>query len=672
MAGDNVIKFLLDLDTKEFKSSLGEAEGGLRAMLQSGVSGASDFIRANKGLVLALGSVAAAAGAVKLAFDAALEGEKIQLIEKQFESLAESVGVNAGRLRESLVQASAGLVNDTDLLKMASQAMVQMGQETEKLPQLMQLAQKATAAFGGTLNENMETLVHAVSNGNTRMLKQLGIIIDSEKAQRDYARALGKSTDMLSEQEKRQATLNAVLTQGGERFKNVPSQVDTLGASWQRLQVAISQAIDGIHVSLSQRLAPTFKAVIDSMTSGVNSISARFLSFFGGESQRAAANTQLLGEKIERLTREIRAYEEAGQGFINGTLRMKSSLADQKAVEQARAELAKYRQEMELAQESARKLESQKRQAAMSEQKPAAARDESAELAQKAKLAELEAKRSEAELKRIEYAQKFAGDLVTFDAMEEMRRERAIQQMNAEIEAIRAKAALTNDVEAAQIREDEIRQQFAERETERQLKLDQLKTEGLQRQLELSQTTSQGIASAFKLGAAQSSIDLNSFAATGRRVFSSFQNQSVSALQAWGAGTKTASEAAKGFIFGMLADEAEARGKLMMLASIFPFNPAGFAAGAGLVALSGFLRAQAGGAGAGMAGGGVGGGGVGGGAPVQDNTAQVQQQEAPRKQVTLQVMGNIYETEQTRTRLLEMIREATDATDFKYQQVGSK
>ena len=44
--------------------------------------------------------------------------------------------------------------------------------------------------------------------------------------------------------------------------------------------------------------------------------------------------------------------------------------------------------------------------------------------------------------------------------------------------------------------------------------------------------------------------------------------------------------------------------------------------------------------------------------------------EDKKKNVTLQVMGSYFETEQTKTRLLEMIRENTDATDFKYQQIG--
>ena len=46
--------------------------------------------------------------------------------------------------------------------------------------------------------------------------------------------------------------------------------------------------------------------------------------------------------------------------------------------------------------------------------------------------------------------------------------------------------------------------------------------------------------------------------------------------------------------------------------------------------------------------------------------------ETKKKSVTIQVQGNYFETEQSRMRILEMTREATDATDFKYQQIGVK
>jgi len=122
----------------------------------------------------------------------------------------------------------------------------------------------------------------------------------------------------------------------------------------------------------------------------------------------------------------------------------------------------------------------------------------------------------------------------------------------------------------------------------------------------------------------------------------------------------------------MLADEAQARGALILASSIWPPNPLGLAAGGGLLALSGLLRSMAGGK-ASSSGGTIPTGSLNGsGIDVASGSASpnAAQFQSPRRQATIQVMGNYFETEQTRTRLMEMMREATDYTDFKYVQIG--
>jgi hypothetical protein len=52
------------------------------------------------------------------------------------------------------------------------------------------------------------------------------------------------------------------------------------------------------------------------------------------------------------------------------------------------------------------------------------------------------------------------------------------------------------------------------------------------------------------------------------------------------------------------------------------------------------------------------------------DTSAVAADATPKKTVTVQIAGHYFETEQTKTRLMEMIRETTDATDYKYVQVG--
>lgn len=63
-------------------------------------------------------------------------------------------------------------------------------------------------------------------------------------------------------------------------------------------------------------------------------------------------------------------------------------------------------------------------------------------------------------------------------------------------------------------------------------------------------------------------------------------------------------------------------------------------------------------------------GGATGGGGSQAEAYKPEMQDQNKKAVTLQIQGNYYETEQTRTRLMEMIREVGDFTDFNLKQVG--
>src|SRR5690606_25866202 len=91
--------------------------------------------------------------------------------------------------------------------------------------------------------------------------------------------------------------------------------------------------------------------------------------------------------------------------------------------------------------------------------------------------------------------------------------------------------------------------------------------------------------------AAKDFSDLNK---TGTIVFNAIGNNAVRAFKAMGDGSQTAAEAIRGAVLGAVADTAEAKGTEMMLAGIWPPNPAAIAGGGALIALSSALRAQGG------------------------------------------------------------------------------
>ena len=157
----------------------------------------------------------------------------------------------------------------------------------------------------------------------------------------------------------------------------------------------------------------------------------------------------------------------------------------------------------------------------------------------------------------------------------------------------------------------------------------------------------------------------------------------VAGFKAIGGGAKEMSKAMKAAFLNVIADKAEAQGAAFIAEGIasWPFGGPKIAGGSALVALSGLIRAAAGGGG-GLGVGGAGGGGGGGmptapeGTPATVATGEYSARPelmAPQtrgRQVTIAVQGNYFETEQTRRQLVELIRQETDATSFAYTQIS--
>lgn len=668
MASDDQIKFELDLDASKFKEGIEGARMALEAMAKS-----SKALDEAMSQLKGLGEIAAVLyGAFKIlqaVVGSVFEAENIKAVNQQFEILAKNAGVAGDALKEGLVKAAGGLVDDTDLIQAANKALVSMGDSANKLPDIMGLARKATAAFGGDLKNNFEAITQAVSTGNMKMLKGMNIVVDSEEAMRRYAMSIGRTASQLTETERRHALLNAVLDKGKTAFEGVSDSVREAHNTWAQTVVMLKQ----VGETLTLVFEKTWGETVRKYLSGIREIASdtkKFIEYLYG--------TESKEDQIQRVSKEI--------------VQLKAHLIDLEAGKRGwwdsvfgpsiQEQISKTRSQIEIAQMELNGLKN----AASSpvEVKATAGRggiETPEQRAARLRDAQLDTKFAADYLKlqeqQLEFSEKIATSKAEWDNLEMSRRVTMEAQRDAELRAAQARydSGLI-DANNFQLAKEQIELQFMQRREEMRRTEEQRQLEIYDNQLRNAQNVGAGIGAAFRQGGAQAAAGMKNFGQQGQMMFKSFEKNSVSALQAFGAGTATASEAAKGFLFGMLADVAEAYGRMMMLTAFETFpaiNVPKLAAGAALVALSGFLRSQASGksAGVGAPSGGVGGGAMGGvaGAAPEANVAQ---QETQKKSVTIAIQGNYFDTDQTRTRLLELVREASDATDYKYVQIGAR
>jgi len=205
-------------------------------------------------------------------------------------------------------------------------------------------------------------------------------------------------------------------------------------------------------------------------------------------------------------------------------------------------------------------------------------------------------------------------------------------------------------------------------------KTDEIRLKALENAAKYSTSTASGISKSFAVEAQKSQMALKNFGTFGTTVFTSLKKNSVSAFEALGNGSKTAGEAMKGFLFGSIADIAQAQGELHIANGIATYNPIEFGEGGVLIALASALRSQASGSSSLSSGGGGGGGGGGASASSTDTSGAAQKPTdnalPQQKHVTLNIHGNVLNNDQTRTYITDLVREASDATDFSINKIG--
>jgi hypothetical protein len=164
-----------------------------------------------------------------------------------------------------------------------------------------------------------EAINQAVVSGQTKQLKSIGIIIDSETAMNSYAASLGKTATDLTLAEKQQAVLNATLEKGSDAFKNIDTNVPNLTKSLAVLSTAwgnFTESITSSDSAIGKLLINTsnfFTTVFNNLTKA-NEAAGRL------STENAGAKVDVLTKSLEQLNYQLDiASKTAGPKSLEAT-----------------------------------------------------------------------------------------------------------------------------------------------------------------------------------------------------------------------------------------------------------------------------------------------------------------------------------------------------------------
>jgi len=252
-AGITYVIKAIDEYSKEFK----KVDEGLKQQ-KTGFDKLGDVLSKNKLLV------GAAAGAM-VAFGADSVKSALKS-ERAFQQFNLALGDSADTMLKDMRNASQGMISDFDLVNDANKALA-LGISQNQIPELLEVATARSKVFGRTASEAFNDLAIGIGRQSRMILDNLGIILDLDKTYSEFAITIGKTTDELTDLEKKQALVNSIIedSQGliraqmfleethAEKIEKVVAQYDNLKVAIGEVLIATLDYISGATAEKTQR-----------------------------------------------------------------------------------------------------------------------------------------------------------------------------------------------------------------------------------------------------------------------------------------------------------------------------------------------------------------------------------------------------------------------------------
>lgn len=203
------VRARVSADTAQFVQGMDKAAKSTEQFQQAAqrVSGASIALGA------AIGTAAASLIAFSVkSFKAAAEVERLDFA-------LQAVGASSGLGYEALKEASDGMRRMGIQASVAQRMTLKLAQsniEMKKATDIAKVAQDLSVASNISAEEALERVTLAITTGQSRMLRSVGITDASNSAMERYAATLGKKASALTMAERRQAVMNQVMREGGK------------------------------------------------------------------------------------------------------------------------------------------------------------------------------------------------------------------------------------------------------------------------------------------------------------------------------------------------------------------------------------------------------------------------------------------------------------------------
>ncbi len=251
MTGEDKLSAVVQKNQKRLDNFMKTAQDnkGLSSLSVNIEAASTQFTELHSKVSLITEAASAAGAAFMGAFEFAKTGELANMVEHSFLQMAGSAQEYTRRMGE-LRESTAFLVDETSLQQFANR-MAFMGVKFENTTKILKVATAAAKVSGEDLIGLARRVGEAAMAGELGALKQMGVMINLNKVQEDYARSVGKTREELSAFERGTVTLDAALEDIETRFTAMGISAEDLDSSVSQMQ----KTFDDFESNLQQKFA---------------------------------------------------------------------------------------------------------------------------------------------------------------------------------------------------------------------------------------------------------------------------------------------------------------------------------------------------------------------------------------------------------------------------------
>lgn len=177
-----------------------------------------------------------------------------------YDRTTQKFNINGNQLITEMENVSKGAISQKDLILAANRAMaLGVGKSQEQIVELLEISRVKAQTMGISMNQAFNDIVTGLGRASPLILDNLGITIKLGSANEQYAKQLGKTVNQLTDNERKQALLNAVLSEGRRELEETGEVNITAAEKIQRMKART----ENLRIELGRALLPTMNKVVD-------------------------------------------------------------------------------------------------------------------------------------------------------------------------------------------------------------------------------------------------------------------------------------------------------------------------------------------------------------------------------------------------------------------------